>query len=181
MATTITIIREGYETVGRKERGDAMRASMRFIGDRHHQRYKPLKFKDSATKRYGLKPRGGEPGSGTKYQGSYTEAKARRGVNGQKRRAIGETKPFVWSGGSRASAAASRKVVAKATSTRGSSEVVINVPIFNIGGSSKRINLNEEFRRVAETERKEQETAGAKKYDRELSRAPRKTTRVRGR
>lgn len=179
MATTITIIRAGYESVGRKERGDALRDSMRFIGVRHHRIYKMRKFTDAATRLYDLTPRAGEPGSGRPYKGSYTEAKVKRGVNGQKVRAIGESKPFVWGGTSRSAAQASQKVEATATSTRGSSSVIIRTPSFNRGGTKSRINVNEEFRRIAESERKSQETEGLKRYDRNLQRAPRKTKKIR--
>lgn len=179
MSTTVTITRKGHEASGRKEQRDALRDSLEFIGQRHHRLYKMQKFKDSATSRYQLKPRGGEPGSGQQFKGSYTEAKLKRKINGQGVRAIGETKPFVWGGGTRQSAQASNKVEAKARSAdRGSCHVVIVAPALNFTPKGGRIKPREEFERIAETERKSQEVEGLKRYDRTLARTRTKTTKV---
>lgn len=181
MPTTIKVTRKGHEAAGRKQRRDALRESMQLIGQLHHRKYKMLKFTDAAVRRYQLKPRSGEPGSGVKFKGSYTEAKLKRRKNGQGSRAIGETKPFVWSGGSRTSARASRKVEAVAKSAeRGRCHVIVNAPALNFTPDGGRIKPRQEFERIAEVERQAQEAAGLKKYDRQLAKSTTKTTTIRG-
>lgn len=180
MTTTITIKRRGVAAVGAKERRDALRKSMQFIGERHHERYKMLKFLDSATARYNLIPRAGEPGSGRRFRGSYTHRKLQRRVNGQGVRAIGETKPFVWGGGSREQARASRKVRATAASaSRGKSEVIVTAQNLNFTPKGGRIKPREEFERIAESERKSQEAEGAKHYSQRLGKTRTKKKTIR--
>lgn len=152
------------------QRNAALRKAFSFIGESWHNRFKMEKFKDSATRKYGLSPRSGEPGSGRAFKGSYTQRKLRRGSNGQTN-AIGETKPFVWSGLSRNNARASRKVVAKAVRGYGSADCIINAPTLNLRPKGGRINLREEFERVTEEERRTLEKDGLFIYGAELARA----------
>lgn len=181
MSTTITIKRKGVAAVGKKEQRNALRSSMGHIGERHHALYKMLKFLDSAVSRYGLTPRSGEPGSRHKFKGSYTEAKLKRKVNGLGSRAIGETKPFVWSGGTRQSARASRKVINKAQSAaRGSCDVIVVAPLLNLTPKGGRIKPREEFERIAEVERKSQEAEGLRFYREKLAKTRTKTSTHRG-
>lgn len=121
------------------QRRDALRAAMRTVGLMWHREYKPLKFRNSATRRYDLKPRMGERGSPAPFRGSYTQKKLKK---------FGHTRPFEWSGKSRQSAMASNRVIAKATSSKqGRCEAIVVAPKFN-RSVGQRINLREEFERV---------------------------------
>lgn len=135
------------------QRNNALRQAFKWIGDYWHKHYKMEKFKNSATKKYGLTPRKGEPGSGRPFKGSYTQAKLNKRSNGTST-SIGETKPFVWSGKSRDDARASTKVVATAKRGYGSADCIINAPTLNLKPKGGTINLREEFERVTEEERR---------------------------
>ena len=169
-----TIERAGVEAATIPQHRRALKSSYEFIAKRHHRLYKMLKFHKRAVRRYGLKPRRGNPGSGRKFAGSYAQAKV------EKRRLfffsneplpIGENKPFVWSGRTRQLAAGSRAVRSKATNAgKGFGEAIIRTPQLNRAGRQKRIDLIEEFQRVTPGEVKEQERAGARHYEKSLRR-----------
>jgi hypothetical protein len=149
-------------------RNRALRVAFTWIGDAWHKLYKMLKFTNAATNKYGLHPRMGEPGSGRPFKGSYTQAKLKRRRNGQGVQAIGETKPFVWSGKSRSDAKASRKVVATAARGFGKADCIINAPTLNLTPKGGRIKQREEFERVTDEERRHLEGEGILIYEIEL-------------
>lgn len=149
-------------------RNKALRVAFKWIGEYWHKHYKMLKFLNSATNKYGLTPRMGEPGSNRKFNGSYTWRKLQRRRNGQNVQAIGETKPFVWGGKSRSDAKASTKVNVAATRGFGKADCIINAPTLNLRPKNARINLREEFERVTEEERRHLEREGIHIYEIEL-------------
>ncbi|MEN1680782.1 MAG: hypothetical protein AAGJ46_14430 [Planctomycetota bacterium] len=168
----ITIEREGHQAAPASQKRVALKRSFAFIAALHHRLYKMLKFRRSALRRYGLKPRSGEPGSGRRWEGSYAQAK----VEGRRLFAfsdeplpIGENKPFVWAGRTRSAVAAGRRTEAAATSAgRGHGTAVLNARQLNRAGRSKRIDLIDEMKRVTEEERAAQEVAGMKHYEKSL-------------
>lgn len=165
----ITIEVKGAAAATAKTRRDALRDSFRYLAGLWDKLYKMLRFKDSATARYDLTPRMGEPGSGRRYKGSYTARKANRRTNGAGVRAIGETKPFVWSGASRSKVQATQKIVARATSaSRAYAENIFDVPTLNLTPKGGRIKLREEFQRVTERERANLEGLGLLRYERAI-------------
>lgn len=140
-------------------------------GNLYKSRFLMLKFTHGALKRYGLQPRRGQSGSGRKFTGSYVQAKVKRRENGDGVRAIGENKPFVWSGETRNRVRSQSRVEAKASSSeRGYFEVIAQARQLNRAGTSKRINLVEEFERTAQVENLECEKAEAKAYDKHIQR-----------
>ena len=178
-AVLIKVERQGFEAATAAQKREARRHSYRGVGQRHHREYKMLKFRSLATRRYRLKPRRGNPGSGRRFAGSYAQAKVLRQrlfSFSNEPLPIGENKPFVWSGRTRSSAAASRRVRSTATSRGGKVTVFINARQLNRAGTKGRINLLEEFVRVTTQEEKEQESFGIKSYERRVSRLTAKTT-----
>jgi hypothetical protein len=149
-------------------RNKALRVAFKWIGDYWHKHYKMLKFLNSATNKYGLQPRMGEQGSGRKFQGSYTQAKLKKRRNGQGVQAIGETKPFVWSGKSRSDAKASTKVSVAATRGFGKADCIVNAPTLNFRPKGGRVDLRGEFERVTDEERRYLEREGIVIYEIEL-------------
>lgn len=143
-----------------------------------------LKFRTLAVRRYNLKPRRGNPGSGRAFAGSYAQAKVERRrlyAFSNEPLPIGENKPFVWSGRTRASAAASRGIRVFARSAqRASAAAVVRVRQLSRAGRGKRIDLLEEFQRVAPVERQELTPLSERRYDKELARTPDRTTVIRG-
>lgn len=89
---------------------DALRVGARAMGQHFKRFMLPLRFTKRGATRLKYAPRSGEPGSGRAFRGSYTWKKMRRHENGQGVRAIGETKPFVWSGRARNAARNSSRV-----------------------------------------------------------------------
>ena len=179
MILQCTIVEEGVLLARPKDQRDALRAAMQAVGDTWDYRYKMLKFRDLAVRRYGLAPRRGEPGSGRAFKGSYAEAKLKRRANGQNVRSIGESKPFVWSGNSRERAQHNARVKATAaSSTRGECQNIIDVPTLNLTPEGGRINLREEFERVTDDERAACEAEGLHRFQLELEKKPSKTTRI---
>lgn len=170
---SVVLNEQGSVAATPKVRRDALRAGLEVVARLWHERYKMLKFSNAASRRYNLKPRMGEPGSGRKFKGSYTEAKLKRKANGQGVRAIGETKPFVWSGNSRERARSANKVNAKAASaSRGYAESIVDVPTLNLRPKNGRIRLREEFEQVIEEERRALEIEGIKVYQAEVEKSP---------
>lgn len=149
----------------------ALRAAVTAGGNFYRSRFLMLRFTRAGIRRYGLKPRRGEAGSGRAFAGSYAQGKVKRRENGQGVRAIGENKPFVWSGESRASAKSGSKVKGVANSSRqGRFEITSPTPNFNRQGAAARINLNDEFSRVAPIEVEACERVEAAAYDKHIQR-----------
>lgn len=181
----VTIVEEGFAAATPADLARLLRGSFLLIGRLHHRLFKMLKFRKLATRRYGLTPRRGEPGSGRSFEGSYAQAKVegrRLYYFSDEPLPIGENKPFVWSGRTRAAVAASRGVRAKASqSGKASAEVVLGARQLNRAGKQKRIDLNEEMRRVTPQENQHMEEQGGRRFERDLSRLPaRRTTTIKG-
>lgn len=179
----IKVSREGFEAATKTQLRDVLRESLRPVGDLWHREFKPIKFTDAATKRYNLVPRAGEPGSNRKWKGSYTYRKAARATSGGSfgSRAIGETKPFVWSGRTRALALGNSKVeVAALSHGEGRCDVIINAPQLNISPKGGRINMREEMERVALVEEKQLSSLFGRTYGGKLARLRAKKTRTIG-
>jgi hypothetical protein len=169
----VTIVRDGATNASAKVRRDALRDAYAYIGRMWDKLFKMKRFTDGATSRYHLKPRSGEPGSGRRYKGSYTEAKVKRKKNGDGRRAIGESKPFVWAGDSREKVRNTHKVVAAAASaSRGYAENIFDVPTLNLTPKGGTIKPREEFQTVIEEERSLLEALGAGVYENKISQIP---------
>lgn len=179
MSVIVSITVEGVHAATPKVRRDALREAYRIIASLWDKLFKMLRFKDSAMRRYNLLPRRGDPGSGVAFKGSYVEAKIKKKKNGDGVQACGESKPFVWSGSSRAKVESMHKIVAKATSSeKGYAENVFDVPTLNLRPKGGRINPREEFERVREDERAMLEGLGAQAYKNQIDRTPPKTFKV---
>jgi hypothetical protein len=179
MPLKIIVTRRGVEALTTRQQRDCLRESMRVIAEGWHDNYKLLKFAKSAMRRYNLTPRSGDPGSGRAFRGSYQWAKLKRRKNGDGAQAIGEVKPFVWSGRSRTLAMASRKVVATAkSSTRARSEAVINAPALNFKNPKSKVNAREEMERVIPAETAVLEGDGAREYSNQITRQRAQRTHV---
>jgi hypothetical protein len=175
----VSIRTEGPTAATAKDRRDALREAFAYLAGLWDKLFKMKRFGPGARNRYRLQPRAGDTGSGRKYKGSYTEAKALRRANGDGVRAVGETRPFVWSGATRSTVQSTHKIVAKAASAeRGYAENIFDVPTLNLTPRKGTIKLREEFQRVTEEERKLLEGLGAQHYENNLRRVPPKTTRV---
>lgn len=157
--------------VGTKVRRDGLRVSVKAGGNHYKQRFLMRRFTHAGIKLYNLTPRRGQRGSGRPFRGSYVEAKIKRRENGAGVRAIGENKPYVWSGETRNRVRSMARVEGKAASaTRGHWVIIAQARQLNRAGSGKRINLVEEFERTAPSEEREVERVQAKAYDKHLQR-----------
>lgn len=167
----VTIKRSRAKAIPASVLQQALRAAVTAGGYYYKRHYLMVRFTNAAINRYGLKPRRGNRGSGRAWQGSYAQAKVLHRSNGEGSKAIGENKPFVWSGESRRSAKAGAKVKGIAPSSReGRFELTAPTPNFNRLGSSARINLNEEFSRVAPVEVASVDKVETAAYDKFLQR-----------
>lgn len=168
----ITIKVDGAAAATPKVRRDALRDGFQLIAELWDRDFKMLRFTDAGAKRYHFAPRAGEPGSGRKFAGSYTQAKLRRRKNGQGVQAIGETKPLVWSGDSRNKARAQQKIEARAgSSSRAYARNIFDIPTLNLTPKGGRIKPREEFQRVIESERRYLENRGILRYEVRLAQA----------
>lgn len=160
---SMTLQTDGAASFRKSDMERAGRVGMRLVGKLHHRLFKPKKFAANAQQRYKLRHRG------TKYR----QAKRIRKMNGEKSRAIGLDRPFIWSGRTRDLAMANSKVKAKAPSaTRHYVDVVIKAPQLN-----RKPWLREEMERINKNEITELQKQGIKRYERELTRRGRKVTR----
>jgi hypothetical protein len=156
--------------VGTKaQRNAALRKAFQWIGEQWHQRYKMKKFRESAMQEYGL----------DKRTPRYNRRKKRRAVSQDGSQAVGEVKPFVWSGRSRSSAQASRKVVAKAVRGFGHADCIITAPALNFTPKGGRIKLRSEFERVTVAEIRDLERDGILIYENEITASRGTSTRFR--
>lgn len=149
----------------------ALRAATTAGGYHFKSRHLMRRFTAAGARLLGYKPRRGARGSGRAFQGSYVQGKIKRRENGQGVKAIGENKPFVWSGESRNAVRTGAKVTATVNSaTRSRFEIVAATPNFNRRGKNARIDLNEEFSRVADLEVQDTESVEAAAYEKYLQR-----------
>lgn len=137
----ITMIREGVAAFGKQQMRNIGRKAIAAAGLLWWRAYLPIHFTKRALRRYSYHPRQGDPGSGHPFRGSYAESKIKRRKNGQNVQAIGENKPFVWSGRSREQATSAPNVEAKAKNySTFDAHVKINAPTLNfVKDASKEI------------------------------------------
>lgn len=159
----MTFVRRGVETYRKPDMQRAGRVGMRLVGKVHHRKFKPRKFGPNAEQIYKLQRRAKK----------YRQRKLGRGSNGEGSRALGEDKPFVWSGETRRLALAGNKVVARAPSAaRHYVDVKLNTPQLN-----RKPWLREEFERINKNEVAELRKVGIRRYERELFRRGKTTSR----
>lgn len=125
-----------------REWNDIHRDAAEFAARFWHTHFRPLHFKNSATRRYGYQFRQGENLQGAKgFRRSYT---------GQKLQQKGHTRPLVWSGDSerftqilniRATAKGGQYGTARAT-------VIMNAPTLNLRSSPSSPNMRQELTTV---------------------------------
>jgi len=137
----IRFTKTGVVGITKTQLGEIGRAAMNKVGHAWWKLFLPIHFTRRAMQRYGYRPRVGDPGSGRPFKGSYAEAKVKRRENGQGVRAIGENKPFVWSGNSRAQALSQPNINAVRENYRSyRADVFINAPTLNfVRDASKEI------------------------------------------
>lgn len=124
----IRFTKSGVVGIGRRALQEVGRAAIRKAAEFWHANFLPIHFTKRASRRYGYEYREGEA---TLKPGSYSWMKLhRKTIAGVK--AIGEVKPFVWSGRSRASATSTRKFEAVAPNyTTYEGRAIINAPAIN--------------------------------------------------
>lgn len=151
-----------------------------------HDNYKAVKFTRRAYRLYNYTPRKGDPGSGRRFKGSYQEAKllkkplfskASDGFDSSAPLPIGEVKPNVWSGQSRASAMANRKVRATARSAgQGKVEITINARALNLHAPRSKVRPHVEVTAIIDPELREMEEVGVNRFDAKLLKLRKKKT-----
>jgi len=125
----------------REFRNEILKPAWKELGEWFHKNLLPIRFTNAAKQLLNLAPRGGEA-PGTSYKAF------RRSYTGRKVRMKGHRKPFVWSGTSERNATKIRDVRATSNGTR----IVLHAPALNFRNKHSAIRMNEEIRRVAESE-----------------------------
>lgn len=165
---TIKFTRSGVSGISRRLLQSVGRAAAFATALYWAQNYLPIHFTKRAIRRYGYAPRSGEPGSGKAFKGSYSEAKLKRRSNGDGVQAIGEVKPFVWSGRSREKALSGANVTAVARNYQ-SYEGRIAIPTDTLNYLRGRINADVELRAVSREEAAQLEVIFGDTYEAELN------------
>lgn len=158
----IRFTRSGVVGIGRNPLREIGRRAMYAVGYHWWKMFLPIHFQRRALNRYHYTPRQGDPGSGRRFKGSYAEAKVKRlsfaefvgrdlGGGGTER-AIGENKPYVFTGRSRELALSTQSIVTKAPNFRDyQAEILINAPALNYISRTK-IDVQAEMRRTTAEE-----------------------------
>jgi len=122
-------------------RNEILKPAWKELGEWFHQERIPIRFTNQAKSLLNLEPRRGEqPGISFKaFKRSYTGRK----VSYKKHR-----KPFVWSGETERDATRIRDV----RSTSNGVKIVLHVRKLNFRNPKSKIRMNEEIRRVGESE-----------------------------
>lgn len=178
MMAKVRIESDGFIAATGRDLQNTQRDTWAFAGRYWHRNYKAVHFTKRGARLYKYTPRRGEPGSGRRFKGSYTELKLLRKPlfeGSTAGRPIGEVKPLVWSGMSRSAALASRRVEATARSSgHGAVDIIFAAP--NLNRTGKRINMVDEVKRVHSQEVKQMELVSGKYFERRLTRIRRKRT-----
>lgn len=177
---TIRFTRSGVAGIGRRQLQEIGRLAIGAVGLYWWKNYLPIHFTRRALRRYHYRPREGDPGSGRPFKGSYSEAKTKHAENGQKVRAIGENKPYVWSGRSRSQATASPHIVTVAPNYK-TYRAEVRIPTNTLNYLRGRINADEELRRTTPDEDRQHERVFADEYEAQLNlvgRTARMTTTI---
>ncbi len=171
---------DGFAAARPSDLKRVQRSTWKFLGLFWHKTYKAIKFTKRGSTRYGFAPRSGMPGSGRSFRGSYSEAKLLRKPffsNSSAGPAIGEVKPNVWSGRSRAEAMSNRIVHATAKSSgEGKVTIVISGRRLNFHNPGSSTRPSKDVTSIIPSELREMEKVGAKRFERELLKVRRKKT-----
>lgn len=174
MPTLRAKIEQGTSKLGKRVfRDEVFRPSLGFVG-KFWQRFKlPIHFTKKGKTLYRYKPRGGDPGSGKAFVGSYQWRKLKGYANSEGVPSLQTTRPLVYTGASEQSGKRGKVTPRAQSSGAGYVEVTIPAPALNFtpGG----INLRAEVTRVADGEEREMEALLArdceKRTDRILAKA----------
>ena len=172
----IYFTRTGVAGIGRRALQAVGRAAMITTATFWQTKFLPLHFTRRAFRLYGYKPRSGDPGSGKPFKGSYAESKVRRKANGEGVRAIGENKPFVFSGRSRDQAVNQSNVTATARNYQ-TYEGRVAIPANTLNFLRGRIDAAKEIRATNPNEEQQLERVFADAFELELNKVGR-TNRV---
>ncbi len=169
---------DGFAAATKRDLQNAQRDTWRFIGLWWHRTLKAVKFTKRGATRYKYAPRSGNPGSGRRFKGSYAQAKVlKTKYRGLGVPSIGENKPNVWSGRSRASAMAGRKVKATASSSgKGSVDITINAPALNFKNPKSKAHPRKEVTATTSAEISEMERVSLNRFEKNVTRIRRKKT-----
>lgn len=176
---------DGFAAATKTDLRNMQRDTWAFTGKYWHRTYKAIKFTRAGARRYKYAPRKGDPGGGRPFKGSYQEAKLLRkpffsrdagdGFDSTAPLPIGEVKPLVWSGRSRASAKASRKVNATARSSgKGKVDIIINAPALNFKQPKSKTNPRAEVTATIPAEISQMEKISLQRFERNLNRVRRR-------
>lgn len=165
---TIKFTRSGVSGIGRRVLQEVGRTAIFATGFYWWQHYLPIHFTRRALKRYNYAPRQGDPGGGRPFKGSYSEAKIKRRKNGDGVQAIGENKPFVWSGRSREQATGTPNITATAKDYQ-TYTCHVAVPANTLNFLRGRINADKEIRATTPEEERQLEQIFADVYEAELN------------
>lgn len=125
---SIRFTKTGVVGITKAQLREVGRAAIHAAAEYWWKMFLPIHFTKRASKRYGYIARGGEMAL---YKGSYSWAKLHKKIAGGVA-AIGEVKPLVWSGRSRASALSTKNITAVAKNFREyQGRVAINAPALN--------------------------------------------------
>lgn len=175
MGYKITYETEAWASATKSELRDVQREVFRLIGLWWHRTKKAIHFTDKGARLYKFAPRAGNRGSGKKYKGSYAWHKVTRKAYHDGIKPLGENKPNVWSGTSRASVMASNKVIPRATSsTKGHVEIIMPAPALNYRNPKSKTAPSEEITRVAPSEESEMSQIAPVFFEKRLLRNRRK-------
>lgn len=144
---------------------DALRDGLKAVALYLRQEVFPVRFTKRGATMLGYTPRSGEPGSGRAFRGSYTWKKLKRYENGDGVRAIGETKPFVWSGAARRQSRSARLEARSPGAGKGHAKATFGPTQMN-----RKPKLLEEFQGLAAQEFARAEKILARWMDRSLDR-----------
>lgn len=148
--------------IARKLMNDILRGAWFLIGVHWHKKMRPKHFTHRGAREYGYKPRGGQPGSGRKFTGSYTSRKLRL---------KGHTRPLEFTGQSR-KLTEIRDVRATPKGVR----IVMAANTFNRRRSVNSPHMREEMTTVSAAEQREIEKLLGRLIERGISQDRTRTT-----
>lgn len=180
MAYRIQMELGGFSAAGKSDLQKVQKSTWKFLGKFWHRMYKAIKFTKRGSTKYGFAPRSGMPGSGKAFKGSYSEAKLLRKPffrNSDSGLPIGEVKPNVWSGRSRAEAMSNQIVHATARSSgRGRVDIVISGKKLNIHNPASATRPKQDVTSIISSELRKMEEVGRIRFAKELQRINKRKT-----
>jgi len=154
---TIKITKSGVAGIGRRELQAVGRESIRAAANLWVDKYLPLHFKRSAILRYSYKPR----------KHAYRTRKIKKSFTygPDKRRAIGEDVPLVFTGRTRESATQNNRIEAKASNYKSYyANITMPAPALNFLP-----HLRDELTRIHPQEARAMERLFGKEYEKQLN------------